>query len=173
MSARNTRKKNQEVTISPSSLIGLPLPRVAIVRYESGHSTKYYLAHIPSDDVVDFWNMEDSKKLQYLNAKFNWHHRRPRIQGGKRGSNLVKVDIESHREYNNLISLVSKHARLGVEKVRPVHVQHFLKQIYPVVKRLLIDPDTGNLNSLEILERIFNQIWLPEDESISLKEDKK
>ncbi len=169
MSTKNAKKKNLKVKISPNSLRGSSLPRVVDVVYEGGNFKRYYLIHIPAKTVIAFWKMEDIDKLRFLYINCDGHHRLPKIQKGKRGKNISRVDKVSHRKYNDLISLVSRSSSLSVEKVKPVHIQRFVEHLFPVVERLFIDPDSGMLFRLEVIEQIFNEVWLPADDPISLK----
>jgi hypothetical protein len=175
LSARNKRRKEKKLQKSPTIKKGTldpdSLARVAIVEYPSGSSKIYWLIHLPAYEVLAFWQSKDSEKIKFLKKRCNRHHRKEKQRGGTGGKNLSNVDIYSHGMYHNLISLVAKTSRVSAKNVQTENIQKFLRQLLPIVQRLLIDHDTGHLHSPRSLEMILNKIWLPADEPIRFYAD--
>jgi len=175
LSTKNKTKKGKQnyktLTVKKGTLDPDSLARVAIVEYPSGSKKIYWLIHLPAHEVRYFWQIKDSEKIKFLNKCCNRHHRRERQRGGMGGKNLSNVDIYSHRMFHNLMYLVAKNSRMSTKNIRTENIQKFLRQLLPIVQRLLIDHDTGHLHSPTSLETILNKVWLPSDEPIRFYAD--
>lgn len=101
-----------------------------------------------------------SRKIQaYLTKEekengcdFNFHHRKPRCQGGGEGNgNLIRIDIYSHDAYTKIVKIAAGHYNIEERMVSTEQVVEIINIIYPIFKKIYDALSNGDFGYLDII----------------------